>query len=559
MPIEVVDDSAVGFALRPYQIAALDAVGEGWRQGFTRQLLDMATGTGKTRSFSEAGKRTHERGKKTLILADRDHLVYQTAKSITETTGIEADVEKASDHASPYSPIVVASVQTLQNEERLRSFADDHFGLVVADECHHSLSNSWARILNYFHFGAHSLAEDWKQPAPGEPYEHKAYVLGVTATPDLMGDKHLNQFYQRVAFRYQLAEAIEDGWLVPIEQRSVNLKVDLRGLRLGKGSDFTDGALSKLMIPVVDGMADQLAEHARDRKTIAFVPSKECARLLAEAVARRGMKGIFVSGTCKDVDEKTADYMASGPGTVMANACLYKEAADFPDTSCIAQFRVTRSRSAYCQQTGRGTRPLKGVVDGLATAEERKAAIAASAKTNLLNLDPFWISDRLDLCNYFDLVTNDAQVKERMMAAPKKDLVEMVREAERDVIAAVLKEQGKHANKVARSMNPVAFALSVGDARLATYVPETAWEAAKPRAAQIEFIEKAGLNPQAITSSGLADKVIGILVERERLKLTTPKMIKQLMLQGFTEEQAVLMKRGQAGAIIGRNAARWRQ
>ena len=49
--------------------------------------------------------------------------------------------------------------------------------------------------------------------------------------------------------------------------------------------------------------------------------------------------------------------------------------------------RPTKSRSLYAQMAGRATRPLPGIVDGLNTDDERKAAIAASAKPCALIMD----------------------------------------------------------------------------------------------------------------------------------------------------------------------------
>ena len=80
------------------------------------------------------------------------------------TTGLEADVEMAGSHASLHAPVVVASVQTLMREQRRSRWPRDHFGLIVVDEAHHTLADSYLGTLRYF--------------------DQNAFVLGVTATPD---------------------------------------------------------------------------------------------------------------------------------------------------------------------------------------------------------------------------------------------------------------------------------------------------------------------------------------------------------------------------------------
>lgn len=550
-------DEEPRFRLRPYQERWMQNF-QTWRQTHHRLLLDAATGTGKTSFFAACA--AHEWSAlngRTLVLENRDKLVRQTAKRIASETGLTADIEMAADHASPFAPVVVASVQTLCRDARLTGFPDDHFSLVVADESHHSLAASWAKVLNYFHFGADSLQPEWVMPEPGVPYTPKSTVLGVTATPDITGKRNLGEFYQHVCDRYQLLEAVNDGYLVRPITKNIPLKIDIRGLRPGRtpnGSDFKPGELSERLVPVLEALAEQVALLAGDRKSIAFVPSIECARILAAAVTRKGMKGIFVSGECLDVDEKTDDFVRSGPGTVLCNAALYVEGADFPDISCVICARATKSRGFYVQQVGRGTRVLPGVVDGLETAEERKAAIAASAKPDLLILDPLWISDRLDLMDAYDLFTDKPEVKARMKEmGDVPDLQEAAREAERDFIKALEKEARKHARKAARTVDPLVLSVSLGDVK--HYVPETTQDARPPTVGQLEFIRKQGLTTEGIKYLGQASKLIGRLMNRYEAGLATIGQLDFLRTLGYGEDATATLTQREASSLIDRTLA----
>lgn len=108
--------------------------------GFTlsgdgRYLLDDFTvthNTGKTTVFAETIRR---RAGKVLVLAHRDELIRQASTRIAMQTGRQVSIEKAAEYGSRSSDVVVASVQTLLQEERLKRFAADHFELVVVDEC----------------------------------------------------------------------------------------------------------------------------------------------------------------------------------------------------------------------------------------------------------------------------------------------------------------------------------------------------------------------------------------------------------------------------------------
>lgn len=538
------------FTLRDYQTEAVIKVREGWAT-YSRQLIDMATGTGKTSLFAAIAAEHWDMGLRTLVLENRDALVRQTAKRIKEETGLDADIEMAGDHASPFAPVVVASVQTLARTARLTGFADNHFGLVVQDEAHHSLATSHSKVANYFHYGTVSLNEGWEPPLNGT-YQPIARILGVTATPELSSKRTLAEAYQAVGYQYQLLQAVADGWLVPIVAKNIPLEINLRGLRAGRtvnGSDLRPEEISERMIPVIEALAKQICQLAHDRKTIAFVPSVECARLLAAAIERNGLRGIFVSGECLDIDEKTDAYRAAGPGTVLCNCALYVEGADFPDTSCVAIARATKSVGFLRQMVGRGTRVLPGTVDGLATPKERRTAIAASAKPHLLLIDPLWRIDDIDLCDAYDLYTNEPEVKEKMKALGPPSL-ESAKEAERDFIRALEKEAKKHARKQARVIDPLSWALELGDEKLASYVPERAWEMGKPTPQQLDFIRRQHIDPAKITTKGLAQKVIGILMNRITLKLATPTQLEFMKQLGLITADSAKLTRDEATRLI---------
>lgn len=550
MLVEDIDfgDGPPAIRLRPYQERMRAEIHEGFRK-YGRILAEAATGTGKTSLFAVITKDNVDAGGKTLVIVNRERLVNQAADRIRRETGLPVEIEMAGESASPYAPVVVASVQTLMRVNRLTSFADTHFSLVIADECHHALAAGWLRVLHYFHYGAQSLVDGWEPPPEGIPYEAKCRVLGVTATPD----EKLGQFFQHAIKPYLLLQAVADGWLVKPIAKSIPLNVDLKGLRAGRtvnGSDLRPEDVTEKLIPVIEALAKQIAEVAADRKTIAFTPSVQCARLLNEAVIRNGLNGIFVSGECLDVDEKTEAFVRAGRGTVLSNCALYCEGADFPDVDCVVIARATKSVAFYRQMVGRGTRVLPGVVDGLETAEERRAAIAASAKPELLIVDPLWISDRIPICDAYDLVTDKAEIKERMKESGDVDLEESEKKAERDLIAALAKEARKHARRQARTIDPLAHAVSLGDAALASWTPEAKWDMDPITEGQADFLRKHGVNPDPLKYKGLAQKVIGRLIMRMKTGLATPRQLEFLAKLGFPEDKAATMTIEQATSAI---------
>jgi len=536
--------------LRGPQPGWVDAI-EADLKTHTRLLAVAPGGIGKSTVFAFLAARMWARGIRTLVLENRDRLTRQTAKRLADETGLQVEIEMGDEHASPFAPIVVACVQSLGRTNRLTGFADDHFGMVVADECHLSLANQWQRILNYFHYGASSLEEEWSAPPDGT-YQPKASVVGFTASPDIGDRKNLGQFYQKRSVDYTYLEAVEDGWLVGIRQTSIPVKIDLKKYKARStptGMDFSTNDLSAAMVPIIEELAEQHAKHARDKKSIAFLPSVECARMMTDALIRRGIKSMFVSGECFDGDEKTEDFVRSGPGTTLCNAMIYTYGVDFPDVNCIGWYRATVSKAFYIQGIYRGTRVLPGTIDGLLTAEARREAIARSAKDILTILDPLFVSDRIDLIEPYDLFTDKPEVKKQMKEKGELN-PESAREGERDFIKALEKAAKKNAHKAARTIDPVAFALNIGDSALAHYEPQTDREAAPMTVGQREYLQRNRIDISKVTCHGHAQKLIGRHLQRLQLKLATAEQLAFLKQLGFNEADTVKMSIREASAAI---------
>jgi superfamily II DNA or RNA helicase len=100
---------------------------------------------------------------------------------------------------------------------------------------------------------------------------------------------------------------------------------------------------------------------------------------------------------------------------------------DSPITECLVMARPTKSKALYIQAMGRGLRTLSGVIDGLDTAEERLAAIAASAKPSCLVMDMIGVTGKHKLMTLVDLMG---------VAKPKarRKLTELVKDAEAEKI-----------------------------------------------------------------------------------------------------------------------------
>ncbi len=550
-------DEAPSVQLRDYQDDCLRAIAEAWRF-YSRALITMATGCGKTVLFSRETLREVRSGGRVLILAHTDELLEQAIDKLRKTTGLIAEKEKADSIASPAAKVVVASIQTLSRENRLRGFRDDHFTLVICDEAHRALAKSYQRVMCYFHFGAESLEPSWTMPLPESAYSRHAKVLGVTATADRGDKRSLGEFFQKCVFEYGLLEAVRDGYLVKPIVKNIPIKIDVRGVKTSKLSgqaDFDVSEVAQRLSPLLAAIAVEIRKEAWNRKTVVFTPSIETAKMLAKDLQDLGVTADFVTGACDDRSEKIAAFDRGANGRVIICAMLLTEGWDCPTASCVCVLRPTKIRALFTQAVGRCTRTLPGVIDGLQTPEERLAAIAASDKPDMLILDFLWLADRLDLVRPVDLVLQNAEAKEFVDSA-EPDLIKAAKAGERDLLASLEKATKKNSRKKARTMDPLAWAVTIGDKAIANYVPQSRMEEMPANEAQLELLRRNGMTIDGTICRGLADLMIDRIMSRVRLKLCSPAQMMLLLQFGISEEEAALTSSKAAGAIIGRKFSR---
>ena len=542
-----------GMGLRDYQIRALDSINEAWKT-YNRIMVEIATGAGKTIVFSKLTQQEVAKGGRVLIIAHSEELIGQAADKLKKSTGLECDREKADEYASISAKVVVASVQTLSKTDRLLAFHPGHFSLVIIDECHRSLAKSYLKVVYYFHFGEQSLDDEWVMPEPEEPHETHCRVLGVTATADRGDRRSLGQLFDTCAYTYGLIDACRDGYLVRPLVKTLPLKIDLKGIKM-RGNDLDAQEVSDRLTPLLVEIARQIAAEAGHLKTIIFLPSVDSAKRLSEACAAQGLNSNFVSGACLDRTEKMEAFKNAGTGSVMCNAMLLVEGVDIPDISCVCVLRPTKIRGLFVQAVGRGTRTLPGTIDGLNTKEERLAAIAASKKPSLLILDFLWLSDRLDLVKPVDLVAGRPDLKERMSELQDEqkgsvDLLDLEGIATRDLLKSLEKAAKANANKAARVIDPLAWAVDLGDLKLASYVEETDREKRPPTPGQLELLRRQHFDTSKIRSAGMANNVLTRLMTRYRLKLASPAQLHFLHQLGLPAEKASTLTAQEASAAI---------
>lgn len=352
---------------RPYQQVAIDTAIAQYRQGFRSTLAVMATGTGKTYTASQVMARTLDKGGACLWLNERDNLVTQMVNDLPGMLGVDAYREQGQIRALPSARVVVATVQSM-TQARLETFDPRKFSLIIPDEAHHSVCESYRRVFNYF---------------------SSARILGLSATPQRLDGRAMQLVYETTCADYLMGPAIADGWLVKVRTLPGRQRLDLAKLKRQGGADFTDDAIAGLITPeVLNGMvADILALH-EGRRGVSYWPRVEIAHIAAKVCNSKapGSAQAVDGGMDRDQQRRILDAHKAGQFKHLMNCGVVVEGYDDSGIAYVYQGRPTKSISRHIQEMGRGTRPV-APVDLYATAAERRAAIAASSKPDILVLD----------------------------------------------------------------------------------------------------------------------------------------------------------------------------
>jgi len=325
--------------LRPYQQEAVDAVFAAFKQ-YNSALMVLPTGTGKTVVFAKIAEQFRPQGR-TLVLAHREELLTQAKEKIEHWTSLKCGIEQAEKTVSGmFLPdVTIASVQSLSRMSRLERFAPDSFGLITTDEAHHATAPTYQAIYRYF---------------PG------ALHLGVTATADRADKKALGAVYETVAFSYDIRDAIENNYLVPIRQQAVYVdSLDLSRVRTTAG-DLNEADLEEVLMQErnLHEVAQPTVDLAEQRPTLVFATTVKHARALADVINRYKKKSAESIDGSMDSETRgriLGDFR-TGKCQFLVNCMIVTEGVDIQEISCVAMARPTKSRALYTQMAGRGTR-----------------------------------------------------------------------------------------------------------------------------------------------------------------------------------------------------------
>lgn len=390
------------FRLRPYQREAQEAILRERDLGVRSQMVVLATGLGKTIIIASLptllGLREND---VTLVIAHRDELIEQTVEKMKFLNPEKkVGVEKAAKRASEDCQIVVATVQSL-TDKRLAEFMARfrrRIALFVIDEAHHAAAPTYRAIV---------AAIRWQRD--------DAMVMGFTATPRRADKVGLGDIFQKIVYTLDTADAVEQGYLVPIHAYTVHTQTSLDTVN-SRAGDFVVGELAA----AVDNeernrqIVEAYLEKVPGRKALVFAASVEHAKNLRTTFQKAGISALFASGdTPTEERAKVVSDFRKGKASVLVNCGLYLEGFDVPSIETIVNARPTKSQTLYTQITGRGLRPVDEIANVLSDApdpELRRTLIRQSHKQYAVVLDIVDVARRHELITAPTLYGLPAQI-----------------------------------------------------------------------------------------------------------------------------------------------------
>jgi superfamily II DNA or RNA helicase len=292
------------------------------------------TGSGKTVIFAHIATGAVKKGKRVLILTHRREILQQTVSKIA-SYGIQAG-EIIAGKKTTDELIQVAMVGTLIN--RLSDIPDQD--LIIIDECQHSVSNTWSKVIQHF----------------------SCLRLGYTATPERLSGEGLNEIFDTMVLGPHTIDLVNSGFLSPPRVYCGPNIQEKPKLKVTRGDYDKKEQTNKMLKKVVIG---SVIEHYREKinglPAVCFCVSIDhCYQMEADFIAA-GFRARTITGKMSRSDrDEVINGLSTGTVQVLCSCDVISEGVDVPVLAGCILLRRTKSLALYLQQVGRALRPYPG-------------------------------------------------------------------------------------------------------------------------------------------------------------------------------------------------------
>ncbi|AVN60994.1 DEAD/DEAH box helicase family protein [Mesoplasma florum] len=338
--IELLSNNLTKKYLYKFQKEIIDKLSYRRHINKNKNLVIMATGTGKTLVSAFDYKRQTEQAKKDLkilFLAHQREIVDQAIKTYRHVLENNQFGEVMYDGSinSDKPTHLFATIQTLST--RLDKFKPNDFDIIVYDEAHHIAANTFDKVFNYF-----------------KPQQ----ILGLTATPEREDNKDIKSYFDdEYATELRLWDAIDQKLLCPFDYYCIDdSNTNLQGVDLNSDKDIfkvvnTDSR-NELLFKTIE---KYLGIYARPTALI-FCVTVEHAINISNYLNSKNLKAEALTSQNTKDRKRILHEFSTGRINYLCVVNIFNEGVDIPEINTIILLRPTNSKTVYLQQLGRGLR-----------------------------------------------------------------------------------------------------------------------------------------------------------------------------------------------------------
>ena len=276
---------------------------------------------------------------------------------------LSAGALKEALSSSDLSSLISTSIKVTSIQWLSRHYGEmeEKPGLIVIDEAHHALAETYAEVMNAY---------------------PKAKKLGLTATPYRLNGKGFTDLFDTLLCSWSMEKFIAEGRLSLYDYYSIKpdsadqLLIDSLQKR-GADGDYQQKELNEVMDvkPSLERLCLTIKEYVPGKKGIVYAISIQHAEHIAEYYRENGIKAVAISSKTPLAERqelierfKSSSLSSSLNSTsntsdeieVLVSVDLFSEGFDCPDVEFIQLARPTLSLAKYMQMVGRGLRVAEG-------------------------------------------------------------------------------------------------------------------------------------------------------------------------------------------------------
>ncbi len=326
--------------LRPYQERVIDELRGGFLAGHIRQILALATGSGKTVVAAHIIKSAVGRGHRCLFIVDRIILINQSVSTF-QKMGLQVGVMQGENTLyTPDDDVIVCSIQTLGRRQ-----LPDRIGVIIIDEAH---------VLHAHH---KRLMEKWDLVP----------VIGLSATPLTKG---LAEYFTNLVRGPSVKELTDEGALVSVRaycpsEEALEKAIESVSTQAGdfKSNELSQAINSKV---IVGDIVSTYQAKGEQRQALCFAIDIQHSQAIVEEFLLNGISAAHIDGYM-DQDERDhlMEAFRDGKYRILSSVYVLGVGFDYPAVSCAILARPTLSEMLDMQQKGRVLRPADGKEDSI--------------------------------------------------------------------------------------------------------------------------------------------------------------------------------------------------